>query len=162
MFDNFYTLHNEMWTWIVCKMEFGLCNCIIEFKFNESFYGTSLMELRGLPRGHCWILEFGAMPYELNSSHECGFCCWGIVSRSLTLYSQWYEFLLLLPITFEFCLVIHEFAVVILVHSTHFLEFLFFLPMLEFCLMSPLLWILCIMHTSFLSVCSSYLRLGSM
>jgi hypothetical protein len=35
---------------------------------------------------------------------------------------------------YEFCLMIHEFVVVILMHSTHFLEFLFFLPYLNFVL----------------------------
>ncbi len=33
----------------MCRVEFGLCNCIIKFKFNESFYGGSLMELGRLP-----------------------------------------------------------------------------------------------------------------
>jgi hypothetical protein len=32
------------------------------------------MELGGVPKGHGWILEFGAMPYELSSSRECGLC----------------------------------------------------------------------------------------
>lgn len=134
MFDHFYILHNAKWTWIVCRVQFGLCNCIIEFKFNESFCGGSLMEPGGLPGGYYSTLEFGTMLYELSSSHECGFCCWGIVSRSLTLSFQRYEFLFLLPATFEFCLVIREFVVMILVHSTHFLEFLFLLPCLNFSL----------------------------
>jgi len=125
MLDNFHTLYSVMWIWIVCRVEFGLCSCIIKFKFNKSVYGRSLMELGGLLGGCCGTLDFGAMPYESSSFHECGFCYWGIVSRSLTLHSQWYEF-------FSFHLLHLNFALWLMNLST---------------------WLQCILHT-FLSFCS--------
>jgi len=57
MLDNFHTLYSVMWTWIVCRVEFRLCSCIIKFKFWQILLWRIIYGARRTPWG--LLLDFG-------------------------------------------------------------------------------------------------------